>query len=304
MTSVTAVVRRALLERASPVLTSYELFLLVWDIYIHPEHYPKFTRRVLAPGYLQYSRVIEELGADRFLRADADFEQTALSTRTRVFRVSDIPDAAAEDIACLVDPFIYISHLSALHRYGLTDRQPKMLMLATPYPPLWAQLRERKMLADYGFSSLDEKDIHHFQALHRVMLPADLRSRKLEVHQLTKLHTTQTVADSFARIIEIGSLFALSLDDPTRCGGMGHVLEIWEEHAPTYLEPIIEAVTNYSAPIVKVRAGYILTEKLSLSDSRIDSWKVFAQRGGSRKLDPSEPYAPIYSEDWMLSLNV
>jgi hypothetical protein len=307
MTSVSTVFRLALLERATPVLTAYELFRLLWDIYTRPEQFPiKFRRRVSTPGYLQFSRVIEDLATERFLRADEDFEEAdfvAASTRTRVFRVSDIPDAPGEDIACLVDPFAYISHLSALHRYGLSDRQPKMLMVATPHPPLWAKLRDEKMLADYGFSS-NQESRQYFQPLQHITLPTSLRRRKLEVHHLTRGYSTQAIADGFARVIEIGSLFAQTLDDPSRCGGMEHVLEIWDAHAGTFLEPIIEAVTNSPAPIIKVRAGYILAERLGLSDSRIDAWKAFAQRGGSRKLNPSEPYAPVFSEDWMLSLNV
>ena len=81
-------------------------------------------------------------------------------------------------------------------------------------------------------------------------------------------------------------------------------LEIWDYHAEIYLQEIIAAVNDYASSIVKVRAGYILTERMGLSDSRIEAWKRFAQRGGSRKLDPSRPYAPTFSEAWMLSLNV
>lgn len=308
MTSISDVLKEALLERAHPVLTAYELFRLIWDIYTRPERFPiKFRRRVAAPGYLQYRRAIDDLGAERLLRGDNDFESTDVfdtSTTTRVFRVADIPDAPGEDIACLVDPFAYISHLSALHRYGLTSRQSKMLMIARPEAKLWNQFAVEKMNADYGFDPGGEAQPAYFQPLQHIGLPKSLRRRKLEIHNVTRPYRVQPVADGFARIIEIGSLFAQTLDDPAECGGINHILEIWDEHAETHAESIIAAVVDFPAPIMKVRAGYILAERLGINDPRIEAWKAFAQRGGSRKLDAAAPYAPVFSEDWKISLNV
>ena len=71
-----------------------------------------------------------------------------------------------------------------------------------------------------------------------------------------------------------------------------------------WIGQIISAVEEENASIVKVRAGYILSERLGIADPRIEAWKAFAQRGGSRKLDPDAPYAPVFSGAWMLSLNV
>ncbi|MCZ2154007.1 hypothetical protein [Alicycliphilus denitrificans] len=44
----------------------------------------------------------------------------------------------------------------------------------------------------------------------------------------------------------------------------------------------------------------------SLTDRDIvlDGWVQYAQRGGSRMLDPQAEYASHYSEKWMLSINV
>ena len=83
-----------------------------------------------------------------------------------------------------------------------------------------------------------------------------------------------------------------------------HVLDVWEEHASTYLEDVVAVVDRTTKPLLKSRAGYILEERLGLTHPSIERWKEFGQRGGSRKLDPTVDFASIYSETWMISLNV
>ena len=83
---------------------------------------------------------------------------------------------------------------------------------------------------------------------------------------------------------------------------MSHVLDIWSEHAGDHLSAIIDAVDT-SSSVVKCRAGFIVEEKLGIRNSRVEAWRAYVQRGGSRLLDPSRPFAPIWSERWMISLN-
>ncbi len=84
---------------------------------------------------------------------------------------------------------------------------------------------------------------------------------------------------------------------------MHHVLNVWQSEAGVYLDDIVEAVDRDHRAIVKVRAGHILEERIGLDHVVLKRWQAFAQRGGSRRLDPSKPYAPVFSEKWMISLN-
>ena len=102
----------------------------------------------------------------------------------------------------------------------------------------------------------------------------------------------------------IGATFLDTLNDPNWCGGMKNVADVWRRNARQHREAIIAAIDASSEKIVRVRAGYLLEEVAGIEDTRIGAWVAAAQRGSSRKLDPSQPYAPRFSERWMLSINV
>ena len=307
LNSVSIAVIGELHRRQWPVVTDYELFRLLWDVYEHPEKYPnKIRKRAVVPRRKQFEHLIFELSLveERFIRSDPDFEpHSKPSLDTRVFRITETPDASAEDILCLVDPFAAVAYLSAMQRHGLTTRQPKAAAFVTFEEQTWRRRRNDKVREDYGFDIAEAK-LRYFVNLLPPKSPPTLRGRPLDVHRVKQMPRTQAVADGFARIVEIGDLFVQMLTDPELCGGMRHVLETWEEHAETYLDFIIDAVSNSSSPIAHVRAGYILAERMEISDPRVELWKKYAQRGGSRRLDPSAPYEPIFSESWMISLNV
>lgn len=304
LSTVSEAALMTLLDRKRPVVTGYELFQLVWDIYTFPEKYPiKIRKRISAPGYDQFSRVIGELAQARHIRADRDFEGVStVSTKTQVFRVSEIPDLPAEDVACLVDPFCYVGFISALQRYGLSVRQPKFLSLVSPASSAWTKLKNEKLTADYGFTP-SPHNLNYYRRLEHIKFPDVIRDRKIEVHRIKHEYKTQSAEDSYYRIIEIGDLFVQTLVHPELCGGMIHVLDVWEDHCETYLSQIVSAVSNYPGPIVKVRAGYIISERLRLENDTVSSWQRFAQRGGSRKLDPNADYGSTWSEDWMIATN-
>jgi predicted transcriptional regulator of viral defense system len=92
---------------------------------------------------------------------------------------------------------------------------------------------------------------------------------------------------------------------PELCGGIYNVLDAYMEYAKRYLNLILDEINRNGNKIEKVRAGYILEERCDIKNNPIiESWKTFAQRGGSRKLDPDSEYDPEYSETWCLSINI
>ncbi|VVT13858.1 conserved hypothetical protein [Sphingomonas sp. EC-HK361] len=291
MTQVAETLSRALTSQPRPVLSNYDMFRELWIIY--QSKTAKYLRGE-TPSREVFRRTRSLLRSEGIIRQDHDYSSH--------WRLVDKPDAPAEDVICSVDPFCHIAHLSALQRYGLTNRRPEHLLLVEPTPVMRRQLVRELMERDYG-ELLDDtdKDIEPAKA---VAHPDTVRGRPISI-DTTKFPADQIpIKGSLSRIATIGQTFLDTLDSPELSGGMSHVLDIWSEHAPTYVEEIIDRVARAEKGIWKVRAGYILEEHIGIRDPRISVWASFAQRGSSRVLDPGKPFAPLFSEKWMLSLNV
>ena len=287
--------RQVLLERNAPVVTEYRLYVIVHDMIqkglvktLPIKPFPRVWDRA------QCRRLLRKLESKDILVPDNDFAAgvwiVVQSTRA----------ASAEDACCLVDPFAYVSHLSAMQLYGLTDRAPAALHLTVPAPKLWAEMRNERIARDLGSNT----SLIDASPLNRVSLAGSaVRRRPVRVHTTSHPVTPTPLADGFARVAPIGHVFAGMLPEPELHGGIRHAIEVWEASAEPWLDDIIAAVDQQPRKLAKVRAGYVLSELMDVKDERVDAWRAFAQRGGSQKLDPEAPYVPRWSDDWMLSLN-
>ena len=281
-----------LLEKhGKPVLTPVGFFNLIRQMYQESSDHKLYLRKS-NPGVDDYFRLKRILTHAGIIRIDRDY-------RGRALRVLTTADRSAEEIACLIDPTCYVSHLSAMRRWRLSNRRPKVLLLSRP---------DRKSAFDKLRKHRQNILGEHYDAdifpLHLTKHPARVRGQRIQMYMTKLAGDAVTDPGSDARISTIGQTFLDMLQKPDLCGGMPHVLEVWEQHAKTYLDSIVTAVNKASSGIVKSRAGYILQEYLELDHFSISGWKIFAQRGGSRKLDPSQDFAPTYSETWMISINV
>ena len=280
-----------LLEKnGKPVLTEFDFFRIIWKMYRESAGKKLYLRRN-TPNRDDYGRLRSSLKEAGVIGTDRDYG-------ARVIRVLSISDLPAENVICLVDPTCYISHLSAMQRWGLTDRSPEALVLTRP---------DRKTATDrllvYRTEALGEDGADSFP-LTIIRHPARVRGRAVHIYESKTVGASLKNRGSDVRLSMIGQTFLDMLQKTDLCGGMPHVLDAWEEHAETYLEDIVAAVDTAMSGLVKSRAGYILEERLRLHHSGIERWKAIVQRGGSRKLDPAREFAPTYSETWMISLNV
>lgn len=281
-------------DRDLPIVTFYDFFVLGYHLF-HKKTLNDEPLKRLPHDWDQTraKNALRRLEARKVLVMDTDF-------RSGVWRVTQSTRAgSAEEVACIADPFVYVSHLSAMQRYGLTDRSPQALHLTTPKRALWNALRDGRLHKDLPDLEENEQPV-----LNRPGFKGTIRRRPIVVHVSSRPWVPFPVSGEETRITSIGQTFADMLAEPHLCGGMRHILDIWENEAEQWVPEIIAAIDLLDSKIAKVRAGYILSEVMDIEDPALHNWERFAQRGGSRKLDPDAEYAPEFSERWMISINV
>ena len=218
------------------------------------------------------------------------------------FTVFGHTSALVGEIACCLDPFAYVSHLSAMEYHGLTDRFPKLLYMTRPTPLDWSKQADARMDKDLG------THLEHYRQSKLPLLtrPAitKIRDTVVSFKQRSHMGAFRTVAGSSLRVATIGRVFLDMLREPKLCGGIQHVLDVYQDHAKPNIRLIVDEFDRHGSGIDKVRAGYVLTELCHLEHPTIQTWLTKVQRGGSRKLDPDGEFSSNFSETWKLSLNV
>ena len=287
-----------LLEReyTLPVITNYELALLVFRLLQAGEVDGRSLRsrpRVAARSDLYAAR-------NGLLKRGTFKEDRSLPST--VHRIVDRSRSDPESILSAIDPFGFVSHQSAMAFHGLSNRVPKMIFFTTLAAPVWRTAAQERMHKDLGNQLLTYID-QKLPVLHRIhpdrvqgMVVSYIRSSTQGGYRLANEGTL--------KVATLGRTFLDMLRRPELCGGMSHVMEIYEARGREHAALIIGEFEQRGAPIDRVRAGYILEEHCGVTDPRLDAWVSDAQRGGSRKLDPQSEYAPKFSERWQLSINV
>lgn len=262
-----------------------------------------------------------ELGKAAFLRLPVMAEQNSPVFRTLIDHLKTLrilsplsaegvsayllfghAGATPQQIACALDPFAYVSHLSAMEYYGLTDRFPRILYLTTPPAAEWRKQAHERMQRELG---------ERYEAYVATRLPKLARPKWSKIDRTTvvlqersQLGAFKHVPDSALRVATLGRVFLDMTREPQLCGGIQHVIDIFASDARQYLRLIVDECERHGKAIDKVRAGYLLTEVCRIQDPIVESWSQYAQRGGSRKLNPEAEYTSEFSDRWKLSINV
>jgi predicted transcriptional regulator of viral defense system len=279
-----------------PVISKYQFGLILHNIY---------SKKVYRGEAINLQKDSGE-GADFNKYLNLLLDEGVLSPHknlSNIFTLLGRSGGDPEDIACTVDPFCYVSHLSAMSYHGLTERMPSKLFISSPSVNAWSTFAKEKMQKDLK----EDFDKYCENGLPKLVRTKLYKINKTEIHCLNSKHlgAYKNVKGRPLRVSTMGRTFLDMLRNPELCGGINNVLDVFNEYGKKYLRLITDDIDKNGSPIDKIRAGYILNERLGIDNNKvINDWSSLAQRGGSRKLDPSSEYIAEWSDKWKLSLNV
>ena len=190
-----------------PVLPHFHFFQIVLNMYRDSSGEKLYLRRQV-PDSDDISRLRKILKAVGAIGNDRDYG----SRIVRVLTVSDLP---AEDIVCLVDPTCYVSHLSAMQRWGLTDRTPRVLALTRP-----DRATSIAALRNYMSDALNGDEVNPYP-LRLIQHPYRVRRRSVALYESKTADQFIAIRGTNVRLSTIGQTFLDTLQRPDLCGGMG-----------------------------------------------------------------------------------
>lgn len=195
-----------------------------------------------------------------------------------------------------VHPYACLGYLSALFYHGMTEEMPKGMTTVAPADGKGGVLPPGTNADDWEGLSLPKGR----RPADVLGMPVRWRSAKPERYFGFELYRGQGFP---LRVTTRERTLVDGLRDPGLSGGLENVLRAWA--ASTDLldaDSVVYQVERLGEGALRQRVGFVI-EKLGLWHPALEGWSESTERGGSRKLLASAPYAPTYDERWDLSIN-
>ena len=215
--------------------------------------------------------------------------------------ISGKPRYTAQESISTFFPYGYVSHISAMEWYGLTDKVPKVVRFTTCSKVEWKGRFESEFVTRFG-SNKEFKDFVPKYPKAGLFF----EGKELLVSSETNYVEPASVRGTPMRVSTIGKTFIDMFRHPSFCGGDEHVYDVFLEHGKKYSKQIIADLEKYGRKIDKARLGFMLDKVLGVKHEKISIWREEArhERGGSKVLSTDRPFSSVYDEDWSISLNM
>ena len=200
-----------------------------------------------------------------------------------------------DELLMELHPYAALSHLSALFFHQVTEQFPNEIHLSVPSDRAPAVLPVGTRQGEWS-AQMNPLRGH---------LPVAVEGKPLNWHHVDKFFgfAEYTPKGYPVRVMSLEKTLIDALAVPEWCGGLTNVLQAWVNAKDAInLRNVFTFTDRQDVGVLRQRVGYVL-EKLGFSEPQLDAWTAKAKRGGSSKLLASAPFASVFSERWMLSLN-
>lgn len=273
----------------------------IYKIYVEKEYKGQRVQvRTDNPRGVQFRNCIEKLERSSVIEPmDQPGGPWFLHEESNYYLVSPYKERPYAEIICSLYPYGFISYITAMSWYGITDRIPKKIYYTSPSRNLW----KKKSTAD-----ITERIGQHAKSFDFVpFFPKEMRVSGYDLVVMeTKNYTEPLEGEGGVRVVEIGQLFIDMTRRPEFSGGESHVIEVYSEYGYAFRKKIIKQLLKTGTSIDKARVCFLLENVCGVSLPQIEEWKIeqSGKRGGSRKLSHRNEFSPCYSPSWGISLNV
>lgn len=225
-------------------------------------------------------------------------------TKGYSYFVNRVKKPTAKEIISAIYPYGYLSYLSAMKIYGLTQIASSNHHFTTLDRMSWRD----KAIKD--LPKVDGQSIGRGLGAHDLMrlIPTYPIESEYLGESLVVFSTKQSVEYEVIGDVRVQNVIDLFVDmtrRPQYCGGFENVLSVYNSYVDRYLDAIIARVDDSGTDIDKSRIGFILSKMLMLKHPKLDVWKdaMKQKRGGSRKLISYLAFDSVFDPDWNISLN-
>ncbi|WP_457809507.1 type IV toxin-antitoxin system AbiEi family antitoxin domain-containing protein [Kushneria sp. EE4] len=248
------------------------------------------------PGNEQFRRCISRLEISGVIDYPGMKLLDPLSFRYLI--VKPFSKASTEELLCSIYNYGYISHLSAMAWYGVTDRIPKLIYFTTCSQKMWKEKSLSEITERIGSLSVAKNFMPVFP------ISGEHFGKEVIVIS-TSNYLVPRENERGVRVRDIGNLFLDMLKNPNRCGGESHVISVFFEHAEIFQRQIIKAADKYGTAIDQARVGFFFEKVLEKDIPIIKKWKDSKsnQRGSSRLFIANGEFHSHYDSEWNLSIN-
>ncbi|EIJ43150.1 putative transcriptional regulator [Beggiatoa alba B18LD] len=220
------------------------------------------------------------------------------------YLIAGKPTYSTKEIICCLYPYGYLSYISAMEWYELTDKIPREIIFTVCNQKIWRDnaLRDIKTRLPND-TTIPSNFIPKYPLTKTQIINQE---QVIIAHESNIIEPVQ-IKNTPIRVSSIGKTFIDMLRKPELCGGEEHVLEVYLEHGKKYAKQIITALKNPQNKKIDIaRVGFVLDKMLGVQHEQITTWQKEAknERGSSKKLSHLHEFSPIYDEDWSLSINV